>query len=92
MVIITKKNNYIYLHHKGQFFHKNPPSKIQLGIGQKIFVNINHDLTQLIEIYNENGEQNCYNQNNDDLDGCIIRVSTNKLLHFFMTIRFDNFL
>ena len=67
-------DNYIYLHHSGQFFHKNHPPKIQTAIGQKLFVNVNHEMTYSLETFDENGNQKCTNQNNNELDDCIVKV------------------
>ena len=35
--IVTKIGNYVYVHHKGQFFHLNRPPKIQTDPGEKLF-------------------------------------------------------
>ena len=74
VAISTKMDNYIYLHHSGQFFHKNHPTKIQTAIGQKLFVNVNHEMAYSLETFDENGNQKCTNQNNNELDDCIVKV------------------
>ena len=67
--------NYIYIHHKGQFFHMNKPPKIQTALGQKLFVNANHDLIYSLESSDKKQGQNCSYVHNHDLDKCITMVS-----------------
>ena len=72
--IVTKMDNYIYVHHNGQFLHMNPPPKIQTAIGDKGFVNVQQELVYSLE----NSRQNCSNMFNDGLDRCIIEVSNSE--------------
>ena len=71
--------NYIYIHHKGQFFHMNKPPKIQTALGQKLFVNANHDLIYSLESSDKKHGQNCSYIHNNDLDKCITMVSVYRL-------------
>ena len=77
MQIVTRMGNYIYVHQKGQFFHLNRPPKIQTNPGEKLFVNIYHELMHSLEFSrrNEYG-QACLNKNNFALDDCVIKVWT----------------
>ena len=73
--IVTKIGNYVYVHHKGQFFHLNRPPKIQTDPGEKLFVNMNHELLYSLEsLKHQEDGQVCLNTNNFALDDCVIKV------------------
>ena len=75
--IVTLIKAYIFFHHNGQFFHVNPPPKLQVDFGEKLFVNANHELTYDLESSSSNAEkENCANSNNNLLDNCIYKVSS----------------
>ena len=67
-------NTFIHMHHIGQFFHKNSLAKVQTSLGQKLYVNIHHDLTYHLETSTNDHWQKCSVENNDGLDDCIIEV------------------
>ena len=75
LIIHTKLDSLIYVHHKGQFFHLNHPPKIQVYLGKKLFVNINHELTYSLETSGLKGGQNCLKDHNYGLENCVINVS-----------------
>ena len=67
-------DNFIYMHHSGQFYHKNHIAKIQTALGHKLYVNVNHDITYSLEISTNDTWKKCTNQNNQILDSCIINA------------------
>ena len=75
LAITTKLSNYIYVHHDGQFLSNSRPPKVQVGIGQKLYVNVNHNMVYaMANPYKKHG-MNCSDDNNHGLDHCIIEVS-----------------
>ena len=72
--IVTKMNNYIYIHHKGQFNSLNKPPKIQTAKGEMLFANVNHALIHLLESASKTKGQNCSYLHTHDLDSCITKV------------------
>ena len=58
----------------GQFYHFNAPAKIQATLGQKIFVNVYHDLTYSLESSHNTHEEICKEKLNKNLDKCVISV------------------
>ena len=70
-------NNYIYIHHKGQFNSLNKPPKIQTTKGEMLFANVNHALIYLLESASKTKGQNCSYLYTHDLDSCITKVRKN---------------
>ena len=67
---------FIFITHKGHFFHMNPPSKIQGFLGEKYWVHVEHGLTHILESSNINDDNRlCSNENNYRLEECIYEVS-----------------
>ena len=53
----------------------NRPPKIQVDLGRKLFVNVNHEMIHSLEENSDTEGQNCVNENSYGLDNCVLDVS-----------------
>ena len=76
MKITTRIDSYVYIHQKGQFLQMNPAPKVEIGLGQLLFANVNHDMMYSLESPYIQKSENCSSANDHDLDQCVINVSS----------------
>ena len=85
VILHTRIDSLVYLHHPGQFWHPDSNSKIATKTKQLIFMEIIHDLAYSLELPQQyKGQNNCTNAYNLDLNTCFYDVS--KIKKYFSKV------
>ena len=78
IILITKMDTLVYVHHEDQAWHPDSTSKINLRIKEKNYIEIFYDLTYSLPITNDGNKQTCQKYNTHSFDYCFadVRIPT----------------
>ena len=74
IILVTKMDAFVYVHHKGQAWHPDSTSKINLRIKEKIYIEIFYDLIYSLPITNQGNKKSCQQYNEYSFDYCFANV------------------
>ena len=74
IILVTKMDAFVYVHHEGQAWHPDSTSKINLRIKEKNYIEIFYDLIYSLPITNHGNKKSCQQYNEYSFDYCFANV------------------